>query len=173
VAKAAAIAKLGDYKFAKYSSLFKTNVNDSSYTVAGNALDALSKIDSAGAVAEAKRLSAMPSKGKLAQVIHKIANPVNGEKLLTDFENTPMGQSKFTMLQDVFDFMENTTSTELFKRAVDDIFKLENDLPEAFRAQATEQLNNALRQLQKQKADAGLKEQADYLESKLPKPKDF
>jgi hypothetical protein len=69
--------------------------------------------------------------------------------------------------------MSNTTSLDLFKRAVDDILKLENDLPEAFRAQATEQLNNALRQLQKEKTDAGLSEQANYIDSKLPKPKDF
>ena len=39
--------------------------------------------------------------------------------------------------------------------------------------QATEQLNNALRQLQKEKAANGMKEQADYIESKVPKPKGF
>jgi hypothetical protein len=69
--------------------------------------------------------------------------------------------------------MENTSSNELFKRAVDNILKLEKDIPEGFREQITEQLNNALRQLQNEKAAAGLKEQADYIESKLPKPKDF
>jgi hypothetical protein len=67
--------------------------------------------------------------------------------------------------------MESTSSNELFKRAVDDILQLEKDLPETFRGQATEQLNNALRQVQKEKAEAGLKEQADYIENKLPKPK--
>jgi hypothetical protein len=36
-----------------------------------------------------------------------------------------------------------------------------------------EQLHNALRQVQSEKAAAGLKEQADYIDSKLPKPKDF
>jgi aminopeptidase N len=171
--KAAAIDKLGDYKSIKYSSLFKTAINDSSYTVSGNALEALSKIDSAGAASEAKRLSATPAKGKLDNVIKKLANPVSGDKLLSDFEAMPLGQPKFSKLNDIFDFMSSTSSNELFKRAVDDILKLENDLPEAFRAQATEQLNNALRQLQKEKADAGLKEQADYIDSKLPKPKDF
>jgi aminopeptidase N len=171
--KAAAIAKLGDYKSTKYSTLFKTAVNDSSYTVSGNALEALSKIDSAGAASEAKRLSAMPAKGKLDNVIKKLANPISGDKLLSDFEAMPLGQPKFSKLNDIFDFMSSTSSNELFKRAVDDILKLENDLPEAFRAQATEQLNNALRQLQKEKADAGLNEQANYIDSKLPKPKDF
>ena len=171
--KAAAIAKLGSYKLAKYNALFKTAINDSSYTVSGNALEALSRIDSVAASAEAKRLSGTPSKGKLNYIIKKLANPVDGNKLLTDFEATPMGQKKFNMINDVFEFMSNTTSNDLFKRAVDDVMQLQKDIPEAFREQATEQLNNALREIQKDKAAAGLKEQADYIESKLPKPKGF
>lgn len=171
--KAAAIAKLGNYKFAKYNTLFRNAINDSSYTVSGNALEALSKIDSAGAAGEAKRLSAFPSKGKLANIINKLANPVNAEKLLTDFEAAPMGQGKFNMLNDIFDFLESTTNTGLFKRAVDDILQLEKDIPEAFRDQATEQLNTALREIQKGKVAGGLKEQADYIDAKLPKPKGF
>jgi len=133
----------------------------------------LSRIDSVAASAEAKRLSGTPSKGKLNYIIKKLANPVDGNKLLTDFEATPMGQKKFNMINDVFEFMSNTTSNDLFKRAVDDVMQLQKDIPEAFREQATEQLNNALREIQKDKAAAGLKEQADYIESKLPKPKGF
>jgi aminopeptidase N len=169
--KAVAIAKLGNYKFAKYSSLFKSAINDSSYTVSGNALEALSKIDSAGASAEAKRLLAVPAKGKLDKVIKQLASPVDGNKLLSTFESEPMGQQKFNMINDVFEFMSGTSSNELFIRAVNDILQLEKDIPEAFRDQATQQLNNALREIQKDKAAAGLKEQADYIENKLPKPK--
>lgn len=169
--KAAAIAKLGNYRLAKYSTLFKTAVNDSSYTVAGNALLALSKIDSAAAAGEAKRLSAFPSKGRLANAIKKLQNPVNGDQLLSNFETTPIGQKKFNMLNDVFELIANTTSTDLFKRGVDDILQVEKDIPEAYREQATEQINAALRKLQQEKAAGGWKEQADYIESKLPKPK--
>jgi aminopeptidase N len=173
IAKAAAIAKLGNYKLQKYASLFRSATNDSSYTVAGNALEALSKIDSAGASNEAKRLSSEPAKGKLARMIHKLAAPVNGENLLADFEAMPLGQAKFDQLNDIFDFMDNTSSLPLFQRAVDAILKLENDIPEGYREQISEQLNNALRQLQTEKAAAGMKEQADYIDSKLPKPKNF
>ena len=171
--KAAAIFKLGSYKMAKYSTLFKSAINDSSYTVSGNALEALSRIDSAAASAEAKRLSATASKGKLNNMIKKLANPVDANKLLSDFEATPMGQKKFNMINDVFELLVNTTANDIFKRGVDDIMQLQKDIPEAFRDQATEQLNNALREIQKDKAAAGLKEQADYVESKLPKPKGF
>lgn len=172
-AKAAAVAKLGNYKLQKYGSLFRSAISDSSYTVSGNALEALSKIDSAGASNEAKRLASQPAKGKLANIIKKLATPVNGDKLLSDFEAMPLGQAKFNMLNEIFEFMQNTSSNELFKRAVDDILKLEKEIPEGFRAQIMEQLNNALKQIQNEKAAGGLKEQADYIDSKLPKPKDF
>ena len=115
----------------------------------------------------------MPAKGKLNNIIKKLANPVDPNKLLSDFEATPMGQKKFTMINDVFELISTTTSNDLFKRAVDDVLQLQKDIPEAFRDQATEQLNNALREIQKEKAAAGLKEQADYIDTKLPKPKGF
>lgn len=171
--KAAAIFKLGNYKFAKYNTLFKNAVNDSSYSVAGNALEALSKIDSAGAMTEAKRLSAIPAKGKLAGMIKKLATPVDANKVIADFEAMPMGQNKFMALEGVFEVLESTSSIDIFKRGVDAILQLQKDIPEAFREQATEQLNQALREIQKGKAAAGLKDQADYVDSKLPKPKGF
>jgi aminopeptidase N len=170
--KASAISKLGTFKSAKYSALFKNAVNDSSYTVSGNALEALSKIDSTGAVAEAKRLSATPSKGKLASTIKKVlagSGDAAGAKLLSDYEALPMGQNKFNALQGVFELMATTNSFDLFKRSVDDILQLEKDVPEAIRAEAVSQLNAGLREIQKKKTEEGLKDQADYIESKLPK----
>ena len=170
--KASAIAKLGTYKLAKYAPIFKNAVNDSSYTVSGNALEALSRVDSIGAVTEAKRLSAMPSKGKLASTIKKVAagsDLASGNKLLADFEALPFGQSKFQALEGVFDLMESTNSLDLLKRGVDAIMKLEQDIPEAFRDQVNPQLNGALREMAKAKAANGLKDQSDYIESKLPK----
>jgi aminopeptidase N len=170
--KAAAIAKLGNYKFAKYTSLFKSAVNDSSYSVAGNALDALSKVDSAGAVVEAKRLSATPAKGKLQTVVKQIVSatdPNAAMKVLADFEALPIGQEKFQGLENVFNLIESTTSLDVLKRAVDDVVNLIKEIPEAFREQAATQLYAGLKELQKEKAANGLNEQAAYIESKLPK----
>ncbi|MFL5808363.1 MAG: hypothetical protein ACJ749_02520, partial [Flavisolibacter sp.] len=151
---------------------FRSAVNDSSYSVSGNALEALSKVDSMGAVTEAKRLSAMPSKGKLASVIKKVAagsDLASGNKLLADFEALPVGQSKFQALEGVFDLLESTSSLDLLKKGVDAIMKLEQDIPESFRDQVNPQLNTALTQIAKQKAANGMKDQSDYIESKLPK----
>jgi hypothetical protein len=84
-----------------------------------------------------------------------------------------MGQAKFSALDGLFNFLESTTSLELFKRGVDDILQLEKDIPEQFREQATTELNKALREIQKGKIADGKKDQADYIDSKLPKEKGF
>lgn len=169
--KAAAIAKLGTYRFAKYETLFKSAVNDSSYTVAGNALEALNKIDTAAAYQEAQRLSAFPAKGQLERSIKNIIAARNGgdSKVLDDFLAMPLGQAKFQALDGLFDFLSNTTSLEQLKKGVDAIIELEGQIPDAFREQATKALNDALRQLQKEKQSNGLQDQADYIASKLPK----
>ncbi|MFL5739223.1 MAG: M1 family aminopeptidase [Flavisolibacter sp.] len=174
--KAAAIGKLGNYRSAKYVPLFKAAVNDSSYTVSGNALEALAKTDTTAAYTEAQRLSGQPSKGKLASSIKTILSSRNGAaaiKMLEDFEALPMGQSKFQALDGLFEFLYTTNNLELFKRGVDDLFTLESQTPEAFRDQLVTALNTELRKMQKEKAANGQTDQSNYLDSKLPKDKDF
>jgi aminopeptidase N len=171
-AKSAAIGKLGFYKNQSDAQLFLSALNDSSYSVAGSALEALNRIDTTIAFREANRLGAMPSKGKLATVISNIkgSRDVNASiKLLKDFEDMPLGQSKFNALNGVFNLLSSTSNFDLFKRGVDDVIALEAQIPEAFREQAITQLNAAFRELQKDKLSNGLKDQSDYLLSKLPK----
>jgi aminopeptidase N len=170
--KAAAIGKLGQYRFAKYASLFKSALNDSSYSVAGNALEALNKIDTTAAFAEAQRLSAQPLKGKLASAAKSImASRDRGTalKVLTDFEAMPLGQAKFQALGGVFELVNNTSDLELFKRGIDDILALGAAIPESFREQAMGQIYAGLREIGKEKVANGLPDQAAYIESKLPK----
>jgi aminopeptidase N len=58
--KARAIQFLSEYKKAEYKSLYLKALNDSSYSVAGNALEALGKIDSITAINEARYLPNLP-----------------------------------------------------------------------------------------------------------------
>jgi aminopeptidase N len=172
--KAAAIAKLGQYKFAKYTPLFKAALNDSSYTVAANALEALNRVDTTAAFDEAKRLAAGPVKGRLAAATKTIISSRDKEaaaKLLADFEAMPLGQGKFQALGGVFELVASTSDLALFKRGVDDILALGAAIPENFREQAMGQIYTALREIQKEKATNGLTEQVNYLNSKLPKDK--
>jgi aminopeptidase N len=172
LAKAAAIAKLGQYRFAKYSSLFKAAINDSSYTVSGNALEALNKLDTTVAFTEAQRLAAAPVRGKLAAATRSIISSKDkgaALKILTDFEAMPLGQPKFQALGGVFELVQNTSDLELFKRGIDDILALGAAIPEQFREQAMGQIYAGLREIGKEKTGAGLTDQAAYIESKLPK----
>ena len=59
--KAEAIDSLSKYKKSEYRPLFLEAINDSSYTVAGKALEALAAVDSLEAMKQAKILSAYPS----------------------------------------------------------------------------------------------------------------
>ncbi|HYO21386.1 MAG TPA: M1 family metallopeptidase [Flavisolibacter sp.] len=170
--KAAAINKLAQYRFAKYAPLFKAHVNDSSYSVAGNALEALNKIDTTAALAEATRLSAQPAKGKLASALKSVLASRNRDvalKVLTDFEALPLGQAKFQALGGVFELVQNTADLELFKRGVDNILALGAAIPEQFREQAMGQIHAGLREIQKEKAANGLADQAAYVDTKIPK----
>ncbi|MEI9808008.1 MAG: M1 family metallopeptidase [Bacteroidota bacterium] len=171
--KAAAISKLGQTKDPAYTALFKSAINDSSYTVSGNALEALSNIDSDAALSEIKRLAAMPSKGKLANAINAIIIKSGDESLfdivLQKFEKAPFGQAKLNLMQNIGDMMVKTKNTETVKKGVDAIVKFRDAVPEAFKGQTDTLINGTLlKDLVTKKNEGGLKEQAEYIKSKLP-----
>ncbi|HVT85581.1 MAG TPA: M1 family metallopeptidase, partial [Chitinophagaceae bacterium] len=173
IVKANAIAKLGEYKKPEYASLFKAAVNDSSYSVSGNALEALSEIDSAGAFNEAKRLSTEPSKGKLssaiAAILIKSGDESSADVILNSFEKMPLSQNKFTLLQSIGDFLGKSKNMSTVKRGVDAIVSFRDAIPEAFQAQINPYINGfLLKGLAEKKKEAGLQDQADYILSKLP-----
>ena len=174
--KAAAISKLATYKNAKYTSLFRNAINDSSYTIAGNALDALNRIDTTAGFNEAKRLSALPAKGRLQSAIKTIMSSRDAWSALAmieEFEKMPLGQEKFQKLGGIFEFIAATNNFDHFKKAVDAVFTFQTQVPEAFREQIVTAFAAAFRELQKEKAANGLKDQADYIDTKLPKDKGF
>jgi aminopeptidase N len=171
--KAAAIAKLGEYKNMKYAPIFKSAVHDSSYTVAGNALEALGKIDTAAAFSEAKALAKTTLKGKLASVVTstliRFGDESSAETILSNFEQMPLSQQKFESIRPLIDFLSATKSMETLKRGVDDIIKFNGEVPEQFRDQVTPFIEGLLKQVQQAKTDAGQKEMADYIGAKLAK----
>jgi aminopeptidase N len=171
--RAAAISKLGDYRQAKYLTLFKTALNDSSYTVAGNALEALGKVDSVAALTESKRLSALPAKGKLANAISGTMIMYGDESasnvILENFENMPLSQAKFEALQPLSQFLTRVKTLETFKRGINAIDAFHMEIPQAYRSQVTPAIEGLLKMLQKTKMEAGNKEMAEYIDTKLNK----
>ncbi len=172
LAKAAAVSKLGTLRDPKYLPVFKTAINDSSYTVAGNALEALSGIDTASANAEARRLSAFPAKGKLASVIRRLLSSTDksvADKMIRDFEEMPFGQEKFAALQGMFEFLFTTNDLDQFKKAVDAMMSFVEQVPDAYKEQIAPAITDALVELQKQRQSNGQNEFADYVGEKIKK----
>jgi aminopeptidase N len=171
--KASAIEKLGEYKKPEYASLFKTAINDSSYSVAGNALAALAEVDSLAAFNEAKRLANEETKGNLSDAITTIliasGDEATADMILTSFEKMPLSQNKFNLLQSIGSFLAKTRNMDIVKRGIDAIVEFRDAIPEPFQGQTNPFINGVLlKGLVANKKDAGLKEQADYILSKLP-----
>src|SRR6202008_622516 len=91
--RADAIDLLASKREVKYKDFFLANVRDSSYSVAGSALQALQMIDPQLAGQQARLLSKEPAKGKLATTINAIlilsGDESSGEKVLDEFEILP------------------------------------------------------------------------------------
>lgn len=171
--RANAIKVLGEYKNPAYTSLFKSAVNDSSYTVAGYALDALYKTDGAGALQLAKSLYPQPSKGALKESIQTIlissGDEGLGEKMVDEFAALPIGNNKFMMLESIGVYLKASHNAEKVKRGVDEIVKLREAIPQGFRGQTDPFLNGVLKDILTEKLkDPAQKDVADYIKSKLP-----
>ncbi|MBS1610426.1 MAG: M1 family metallopeptidase [Bacteroidetes bacterium] len=171
--KAAAIENLRFYQKAEYAPIFKAAVNDSSYTVAGNALAALEDVDNIAALAEAKRLSALPAKGRLASAISTVMIEAGDESsadlILNDFEKMPFSQGKIDAVQSLAVFIAKAKNTDIVKRGVDAIAAFRDASPESFKDDANKLVNEYIfKAIAKRKTAEGLKEQADYILSKIP-----
>ena len=95
--RGSALTALAQYNDGAYKSLFTKSVNDSSYSVAGTALDALFKLDSAAAVAEAKRLAKYQAKNKLIEsitnILVKSGDEASFDIIAKAFKDMPISQA--------------------------------------------------------------------------------
>jgi aminopeptidase N len=174
--RATALAVLAQYNDGKYKSLYTKSVNDSSYTVAGTSLDALFKLDSAAAVAEAKRLAKYPAKGKLVESMTTIlvkSGDENGFDIIAKaFGDMPISQAKFNLLQPFCEFLGVVKDTKKVKAGVDMVIEFRDALA-AYGL--TPYVNNLLKGvINKKNAASGaatdktsLKEQVDYINAKI------
>jgi len=178
--RAAAIGALSVYKKAEYAPLFKAAINDSSYSVAGRALSALSRIDSTAAITAAKQLSAKPAKGLLKSAIQaefaKSGDETVFEKVLADFEKASL-QQKFGITNDLASFMIAMKNTEKIKKGVEAIAKFRDEIPAPIRPQTDPYLNGQILKgiltakdaaLKANPSDTGLQELVNFIKSKLP-----
>ncbi len=178
--RANAIGALGEYGKTEYVSLFKSALNDSSYSIAGNALAALNKVDPVTALSTAKELSGKPAKGLLENAITAVIAQSGDEsmfdKILEEFTRLPL-QSKFGAVNNIATYLAALKNTEKFKKGIDELVKFRDEIPEPLRPQTDPYLNGVALKgiltgkteaLKKDSTNAGLQEQANYVKSKLP-----
>ncbi len=169
--KAAAISKLGQYGFAKYIPMYKNAISDSSYSVAGAALNALADVDSAQAYAEAKRLVAEPMKGGLAQAVTSIMIRFGDESsanvVLSNFEDMPVSQEKLESLAPFTQYLARLQDIVQFKRGIDAIADLTDEIPAQYRSQLSGYIETMMRQVQQKKTASGQPEHAAYVADKI------
>jgi aminopeptidase N len=168
-----AIGILGNYRKTEYKSIFEKAITDSSYTVAGNGLEALSKIDSVGALNKAVGLSKQISKGKLDEAINTIliasGNEEVYDRIATKFSKMGISNEAFMMVPQMTEMLAKVKNPEKVKSGVDMITAFRDKVPEQYQAQTSPYINGLLKGLADKKTAAGLTEQATYINSKLQK----
>lgn len=173
VVRAAAIDVLAKLKNESYKDFFVQSLKDSSYSVAGAALEALSEIDGNQAFALANTLAKETSKARLTSaitnVIIKYGDETAFDFIAGKFEQMPLSQAKFTAIGSFAEFLGKVTNMQNFKKGVDLIVKFRDDIPQQARIQTDPFINGiALKGIIDKKEAAGAKEMADYVKSKLP-----
>ena len=130
-----------EYKKAEYAPLFKAATSDSSYSVSGNALNALLEVDKDAAMTIAKELDKKPAKGSLKSSLQG-AKAASGdesleEEIIGGFNKMPVSQQKFNALGTLGIYLGALKNTEKVKAAVDEIVKFREAIPTQYRNKPT------------------------------------
>jgi aminopeptidase N len=166
------LTALGNTNNKEYSIIYLPLVNDSSYTVSGAALIALSKVDSIKALDEATKLSKTATKGDLDVAVNKILIASGNEeiftKLTTKFSSLGLSNDKFMLMQQIADMAGSMKNNERIKTSIDLIIQFRNEIPGSLKEQANPYINGFILQgiMSKLKAN-GNTEMLNYLESKM------
>jgi aminopeptidase N len=167
-----AIGILGGFKNPAYKALFVKKTRDSSYTVAGNALSALSLLDEKQAAQLAEEFSKYPAKGDLLAAMTSIFIREGDESkfdlIIAGYDKMPMGQEKFDQFPAFAALLLKMNNTDQFKKGVDALVRFRNSIPAGQRAELGALINNNfLKPIAQRKEAAGYKEQAAYILSKI------
>jgi aminopeptidase N len=174
--RAKAIELLGQYGDPQYKTIFQKSIHDSSYSVAGNALIALSILDSAEAMGLAQKLAKEPAKGNLLAAITEIfvrsGNQDHFDLIAEGFDNMPVSQKKMDELPYLVSMLMKVKRTDQLKKGVDAIARFRDAIPGEQHDEIAGLINDKiLRVMADRKSEEGLTEQADYIKSKLPDAK--
>ena len=173
VVRASAISSLGRLKNVIYKPLFLKAIKDSSYSIAGSALNALVAIDTATALQTAKQLDGQNMKGELRDAVTNVLFSCAGEEdfgpLADRFDKLPFSNEKFNLLMPFANMIKHTRNDDNFKKGVDIIVHFRDTIPEQYKKMLEPYFNGMiLNSIASAKQAKGMTAQADYVKSKLP-----
>ncbi len=175
--RAAAIDILGYMRNAQYLPVFLANVNDSSYSVAGSALQSLSMLD------RDKAMELLPAlrkdaKGKLKMAVERLdmlnKTEADFEEMYSEYKNLNDINLKAEYTFDFMGYLLSINDAARFKQGVDEVVKYRDKVSEDY-PPYKEAVNNFFKQIAQQKAvkKAGaanpeaIQEQIDYINLKI------
>lgn len=160
--KAAAISYLAKTSNAKYKSLYESNINDSSYSVAGAALEGLIGLDATKGYELAKKYS-KDAKGDLGAIVTetiiKEGTEADFDFILKSFDDMPLSQEKLQAIAAFGSYLEKVQNMTNVKKGIDAVLKFRNAIPEQFRGFIDPMITGALGKVGKAKG----KEIEDYI----------
>ncbi|HEU4607198.1 MAG TPA: M1 family aminopeptidase, partial [Chitinophagaceae bacterium] len=175
--RAAALEKLTKYDKDDYNSLFEKSLHDSSYSVAGVALEALAARDQEKAYEFAKTAAGQPAKGKLLEAIAatmiRSKDPAAFDIIASSYGKMPVSQSKFELTPAFCGLLAQVEDTDKLKNGVDMIVAFRKAIPEQYGI--TPYINNMLKSVISKKESAkalasdktALQAQIDYIKEQI------
>ena len=169
-----AIDAIGELSKPIYRDQFITWTKDSSYLVAGAALDALEKVDSAAAIEIATKASKTILKKRLNTAVTKILSKYGDESnfdfIAAKYAGLPMqSEEKFYMTTPFAELLIKTNDEAKFKKGIDLIVALRNSIPDEYKSQTDPYFNSkVLGTILKEKKKQGAQNLVQIIIEKLP-----
>ncbi len=170
-----AIDAIGALSKPIYKNQFIEWCNDSSYSVAGAALEALEKVDSAAAIDIATKESKKVIKKRLNSAVTSILSKYGDESVFEfvakKYESLNIqSEEKFYMTQPFADLLIKTTDAAKFKKGIDLIVGFRDAIPEGYRTQTNPYFNmRILGEILKAKKQKGEDNLVKIVSEVLPK----
>ena len=168
--RAAALEILVNQNDKKYLPLFTRLTNDSSYSVAGTALEGIAKLDPTTAKEISTKLKG-DAKGKLGQQITSIiasnATEDDFDFLLSQYKNAPPTQQKLTESATFGKYLATLKNQDHVRSGVKELMVFRNQIPSQFRNFTDPTFKKTFDTISKSQRSAGNNELANYIDSLL------
>lgn len=135
--KAAAIGFLASLKSDSYKSLFEAALNDSSYSVAGQALKGLAMLDADQGYSAARK-QALDAKGTLGSevisILLKRSEEADFGLIAGVYSSMPLNDEKFESTDKFLKFLTKINDKNNIRTGIDHVITLRNQIPEMYRS---------------------------------------